>query len=96
MAVALDRSFFDALPSLPEVPKDQGNVAWMVYDLAAGISPKTPSAMQMKLVLHKVVYSAWPSFLAVPESTGSTFTTQQQHALLHGWSRASDTMPAVY
>ena len=31
--VALDKSFFDTLPHLKEVPKADAEIAWLVYDL---------------------------------------------------------------
>ncbi|MDR0307365.1 MAG: hypothetical protein LBI42_11090 [Chitinispirillales bacterium] len=33
MAVALDNSFFKTLPSLPEVKKEDADIAWFIYDL---------------------------------------------------------------
>jgi len=33
MAVALDNSFFKTLPQLPEVKKDDADIAWFIYDL---------------------------------------------------------------
>ncbi len=32
-AVALDKSFFDTLPRLTEVPKSKADIAWLIYDL---------------------------------------------------------------
>lgn len=32
-AVAVDRAFFATLPSLPEAPPSQAEVAWLIYDL---------------------------------------------------------------
>ena len=33
IAVALDKSFFSTLPKLKQVPKEQADIAWFVYDL---------------------------------------------------------------
>jgi hypothetical protein len=33
MAVALDNSFYQTLPDLPEVDKNQSDIAWFIYDL---------------------------------------------------------------
>ena len=33
MAVALHQEFFKTMPSLPQVPKEQADLAWLVYDL---------------------------------------------------------------
>jgi hypothetical protein len=33
MAVAVDSGFFATLPTLSQVPKDQADVAWLIYDL---------------------------------------------------------------
>ena len=62
-AIAIDRCFFDTLPDMQEVPEGQADVAWLVYDLVADASRKAQAAGQVKLALHKVVYSAWPVLL---------------------------------
>lgn len=33
IAVALNRSFFATLPTLKQVPKDEADIAWLIYDL---------------------------------------------------------------
>ena len=33
MAVAINKSFFDTLPSLKAVPPGEGDIAWFIYDL---------------------------------------------------------------
>lgn len=33
IAVALNKSFFATLPALKQVPKDEANIAWLIYDL---------------------------------------------------------------
>jgi hypothetical protein len=58
MAVVLDRSFYNTLPTLEEVDKAEAEVAWLVYDLV-------PDAAQDRnlLTLHKTVYTKFDSAL---------------------------------
>lgn len=62
-AVALDRFFFNVLPKLHEVSKDEADIAWMVYDVIPSASWNDQASRQMELVLHSIVYSKWPDFL---------------------------------
>lgn len=62
-AVALDRFLFEALPKLPEVSRDEADIAWMIYDVASNSSWNDQAGRQMQLALHAVVYSRWPDFL---------------------------------
>ncbi len=57
MAVALDSSFFNALPKLDPVPKEVADVAWMVYDLAPF------EGGGFKITLTKIVYTAFVEVL---------------------------------
>lgn len=52
IAVALDKGFFATLPTLDEVPKEQGEIAWLVYDLI-------PNATEQRYCLtrHRIVYT---------------------------------------
>lgn len=51
MAVALDTPFFNTLPNLKEVSKEQADVAWLVYDLIPD------QAGCLKLQRNKTVYT---------------------------------------
>jgi hypothetical protein len=58
MAVAIDSGFFATLPTLPQIPADQADVAWLVYELQ-------PSDDQgrYKLVHSQTVYmQSMPAF----------------------------------
>lgn len=63
IAVALNRGFFNTLPRLHEVSKGEADIAWMVYDVVPGVNRDSQASPQMKLAMHKVVYSKWPDFL---------------------------------
>lgn len=65
MAVSLDKSFFSTLPKLKQVPKEQAEIAWLVYAL----SPS--SEYRMELTKQDVIYSEWPDFLDRPASTAA-------------------------
>ena len=38
-AVALNKGFFETLPRLPEVPKKEADIAWLIYDLKPPVKP---------------------------------------------------------
>jgi len=63
IAIALNRGFFNTLPKLQEVSQGEADIAWMVYDVVPGANRNAQASRQMKLVMHKVVYSKWPDFL---------------------------------
>jgi hypothetical protein len=63
IAIVLNRGFFNTLPKLQEVSKGEADIAWMVYDVVPGANRNAQASRQMKLVMHKVVYSKWPDFL---------------------------------
>ena len=52
-AVALNKGFFNTLPKLPQVPKEQADIAWMIYDL------KRPAkdGDQYELFRDRIVYT---------------------------------------
>jgi len=52
MAVAVDRRFFATLPVLPQVPAEQADVAWLVYDLQLN-----QVSHRYELVLQERVYT---------------------------------------
>jgi hypothetical protein len=52
-AVALNKGFFATLPKLPEVPKKDADIAWMIYDVKA---PKGPGC-HYELFRERVVYT---------------------------------------
>jgi hypothetical protein len=57
-AVALQRSFFYTLPSLPTIEKEQADIAWFLYDL---ILDETTN--QFNLTLVETVYTDFESAL---------------------------------
>ncbi len=58
-AVALSRSFFETLPKLPTVKKQDADIAWMIYELVEEDS-------RFQLVLGEVVYTQFqPSLLKI-------------------------------
>lgn len=52
-AVALNRSFFETLPTLPEVPKGEADIAWIIYDL----KPPSRHGEPYDLVRHRTAYT---------------------------------------
>lgn len=58
MAVAVDSGFFATLPTLSQVPKDQADVAWLVYQLQA-----SDEQGRYKLVRSQTVYTQFTSAL---------------------------------
>lgn len=52
-AVALNKSFFATLPKLPEVPKSQADIAWLIYDL----KPPEKSGSHYELFRERTVYT---------------------------------------
>ena len=58
-AVALNKSFFETLPKLPEVPKEQADIAWLIYDL----KPPAKPGSHYELFLEKVVYTQFGAAL---------------------------------
>ena len=51
-AVALHENFFRTLPPLPEVPPDQANLAWLIYDLFLDTTEN-----HYRLIKKKIVYT---------------------------------------
>lgn len=54
-AVALNQGFYDSLPALPEVAKEDAQIAWLIYDVA----PSTGIGKHHQLVRKKVVYTRY-------------------------------------
>lgn len=59
-AVAINRGFFKTLPQLPEVPKEEAEIAWLVYDL----EPPAQACGQYTLSLEQTVYTRFESALS--------------------------------
>jgi hypothetical protein len=55
-AVAIQRSFFETLPQLPEAPRAQADIAWLQYNLRF-------TNGQFSIVLDKIVYTEFFSAL---------------------------------
>ncbi len=58
-AVVLDRGFFDSLPHLQEVAKEEADIAWLVYDLLEDCA-----AGRFRLTLMQSVYTRFSDSLA--------------------------------
>jgi hypothetical protein len=52
-AVALNTGFFNTLPKLPEVSKEQADIAWLIYDL----KPPEKDGMHYELFRERIVYT---------------------------------------
>ncbi len=63
MAVAINKSFFDTLPTLKAVPKCDGDIAWFIYDLEQ-IMDGNQERFQLKKI--DVVYTEFqPALLTI-------------------------------
>ena len=58
-AVALNKGFFDTLPKLHEVSKEQADIAWLIYDL----KPPAKPGSHFELFREKVVYTKFDAAL---------------------------------
>lgn len=56
--VVIQKSFYDTLPVLPEVPPERADIAWFLYDLMLD-----PADGQYHLVLEKTVYTEFSQAL---------------------------------
>ena len=52
-AVALNKGFFNTLPKMPEVPKADAEIAWLIYDLKL---PAT-SGTHFEMFRERIVYT---------------------------------------
>lgn len=62
-AIAVDTCFFDTLPTPIEVPKEQAEIAWLIYGLEAAMSGDAA----FQLVRRRTVYTRRPVYLHEPE-----------------------------
>jgi hypothetical protein len=65
-AVALHRAFYETLPDLPEVPQNEADVAWLVYEFRF-----QQEQNQYQLVPYKTIYTQFRAALqtiATPEA----------------------------
>ena len=60
-AVAIDQTFYATLPALPPVPREQSDLALLVYELHP---PATPNG-QYQLALARIVYTSFLQALSV-------------------------------
>ncbi len=64
-AVALDRSFFNTLPKLPVVAKEEADIAWLIYDLKP---PERPGD-HYELFMERTVYTRFePALIQITRS----------------------------
>ena len=52
-AVALNKGFFATLPTMPEVAKEEAEIAWIIYD----VKPSSAAGTHHQLVRERVVYT---------------------------------------
>ena len=58
-AVALNKGFFETLPKLHEVSKEQADIAWLIYDLKPPVKPGN----HYELFREKIVYTRFDAAL---------------------------------
>lgn len=58
-AVALNKGFFETLPKLREVAREQADIAWLIYDL----KPPAKPGSQYELFREEVVYTRFDTAL---------------------------------
>jgi hypothetical protein len=64
-AVALNTGFFNTLPKLPEVSKEQADIAWLIYDLK---QPEKDGA-HYELFRERIVYTKFePALIQITRS----------------------------
>ncbi len=74
-AVALNKGFFETLPNLKEVKKNEADIAWLVYDLE-----KSASSGQLKLSKYKIVYTKFEeSLIQITRSQPGSMQEFVQH-----------------
>jgi Restriction endonuclease NotI len=74
-AVALHKSFYETLPSLPEIEAEKADIAWFLYDLKL-------SEKENRFVLsrHKTIYTAFePSLLRITKAPAGPVDDFIQH-----------------
>ena len=59
-AVALNSGFFNTLPKLPEVPKDEADIAWFIYD----IHSHQQEGVSHELKMERIVYTKFETALS--------------------------------
>ena len=59
-AVALNKGFFETLPSFPEVPKEEADIAWLIYDM----KPPVGDGLHFEIFRERTVYTRFEPALA--------------------------------
>lgn len=97
MAVALDRTFYETLPTMDEVPEADAEMAWLIYDLRLDAAEK-----RYVLESHRVMYTAFePALMRITRADAGvedTFISKLQAALDRKFdsdTNASDTTAKV-
>ncbi len=79
-AVALHKGFYNRLPKLPEVKREQADIAWLIYDMQL-----EPETNRYQLIRHKTVYTLFQQALekiTIPEAgTVDNFMSHLQEKL---------------
>lgn len=92
MAVALDKPFYQTLPQLETVSKEQAEMAWFVYDLL-----HDPTQNRYDLVLQETIYTRFEAaLLQITRSEAgseSTFLSQLQTRLDKRLSGSGNAAP---
>ena len=64
-AVALNQAFFNTLPPLPKVGREEGEIAWLIYD----VEPPSAPGQNFQLVRKDVVYTRFePALIQITKS----------------------------
>lgn len=66
MAVALDQPFFETLPQLTEVPKDQAEMVWLIYNIVPSPDNETLVLTRYKKIYTKFEAAIFTITTAVP------------------------------
>jgi hypothetical protein len=75
-AVALNKGFFNTLPKLPQVPMENADIAWMIYDLR----PPAKNGDQYELFRERTVYTKFePALNQITKSRPGKMTDFISH-----------------
>ena len=65
IAVALNKSFFATLPTLKQVPKDEADIAWLIYDLKLQAEEGHGSGRYLLTKVNEVFTEFEPALLSI-------------------------------
>ena len=58
--MALNKGFCETLPSFPEVPKEEADIAWLIYDM----KPPVGDGLHFEIFRERTVYTRFEPALA--------------------------------